>query len=296
VQYLYMTSQLGEITTYINAIQRHAKTAGGKPVYDGYLVKALGAQGGPQRINQCATAPAPGDPRYLVHDAGVPVLGVTPQAEVIESYKARRPDSDAAGDQFRVWEVAGMMHLTLCSYDGMPNMTDQAAAGTPQGTPQWPFNTRCTPEVTMNQNPLEDYIFHSALYDLDAWVRKGVPPPKATRISVKGGDTADPTIELDQYGNAVGGVRTFFVDLPVATYIMLSAGPGTCREFGHTLPFDWGRLESLYGSYKNYATDVLRSVDQSVKDRWITETDARKGRTEGECRAEDHRTSGKYER
>jgi len=276
VQYLYMTSQLGEITTYINAIQRHTKTVEGKPIYDGFLVKALGAQGGPSRINQCAVAPAKDDPRFLVHDVGVPVLSVTPQSEVIEAFNARRPDSDAPSDKFRAWEVAGSMHLTLSSYDGMANMVDQAAAGTAQGTTEWPFNARCTPEIAINQNPLEDYIFHAALYDLDDWVRKGIPPPQAPRIAVKGSDTPNPTVELDQYGNAIGGVRTFVVDLPVATYFMLSAGPGTCREFGHTVPFDWGRLESIYGSYKNYAAKVAESVEQSVRARWITKSDAQK--------------------
>ena len=286
VQYLYMTSQLGDIVTYINAIHPRAKLANGNPVYDGYLVKALGAQGGPGRINQCAAAPAKSNSRYIVRNVGVPVMGVSPQSEVIESLAARRPDSDKAGDLFRVYEIAGAQHLTKTSYDGMASLIDQDLAGVAQGTPEWPFNVRCTPEIQLNESPLLDYMLHSSLSNLDQWVRKGTTPPRAPRISVKDADGPQPTVALDQYGNAMGGVRTFFVDYPAATYYMASIGPGVCTEFGHTAPFDWGRLETLYGSYKNFANKVSQSVDRSVKERWITPTDARKIKAELKVSAE----------
>jgi hypothetical protein len=283
VEYLYMTTQGGDVVTYINAIHSHAKLANGKPVYDGYLVKEIG---GPGRINQCAEAVAKSDPRYVIHNVGVPVITVQAESEVLVGLAARRPDGDTAGDRYRLYEIAGAQHLDIYPYQVFPNFADQEAAGNAQGTPDWPFNARCTPEIQMNDNPLLSYEFHAALANLDQWVRKGTPPPRAERVKVKDEDTDHPSVMLDQYGNGLGGVRTFYVDLPVATYYMSSPGPGNCREFGHTAPFDWGRLEALYGNYKNYANKVSQSVDRSVKERWFTDYDGRRIKSELKIKAE----------
>ena len=57
---------------------------------------------------------------------------------------------------------------------------------------------------------------------------------------------------------------------------MTSPGPGNCPEFGRTTPFSWQRLESIYGTYKNYANKANQSVDRSIKERWFTESDGKK--------------------
>ena len=283
VDYLYMTTQGGDVVTYINAVHSHAKLASGKPVYDGYLIKSVT---GPGRINQCATSPAKSDPRYVIRNVGVPVITVQAQSEVLGGLAARRPDSDEAADRYRLYEIAGAQHLDIYPYQGFPSFADQAAAGNAQGTPEWPFAARCTPEIQMNENPLLSYEFHAALANLDQWVRKGTAPPRSDRVKVNDADSDHPAVALDQNGNGLGGVRTFYVDLPVATYYMSSPGPGNCPEFGHTAPFDWGRLEALYGNYKNYANKVSQSVDRSLKERWFTDYDSRKIKAELKVKAE----------
>jgi hypothetical protein len=99
--------------------------------------------------------------------------------------------------------------------------------------------------------------------NLEQWASKGTPAPKAERIVMKD-------------GVAVGGVRSWDVDVPAATYTTTTPGPGTCRELGTTTPFDAAKVDSLYGSRKNYEAKVAASVDQMVKDRWITKSDAQK--------------------
>jgi hypothetical protein len=283
VEYTYLTTQGADVVTYINAIGPHVKLADGKPTYDGYLVKDIG---GPGRINQCATPPAKSDPRYVIRNAGVPVITVQPQSGVLGGLAARRPDSDDSGDRYRLYEIAGAEHLDIYAYQPFPNFIDQAVAGNAQGTPEWPFGPRCTPEIQLNEVPLLDYSFHAALANLDQWVRKGIAPPKANRVQVKDEDTDHPTVVLDAHGNGMGGVRTFFVDVPAATYPMSSPGPGVCAEMGRTVAFDWARLETLYGNYKNYANKVTQSVDRSVKERWFTDYDGRKIKTELKAKAE----------
>jgi hypothetical protein len=261
------------IQTYINAIHPHARLADGKFVYDGYLIKH---SGGVTRINQCAPVPPRGDPRHITKNAGVPVIAIVAQGEVLTSLAARRPDSDFPADRYRLYEVPGGYHLDKFPYVALPSMEDAKAGGNVQGTPDWPFTQRCDPEILLADHPLMVYLFDSALSNLDFWARKGTPPPRADRISLKDADTPKPSLVTDEYGAGVGGVRSFYVEIPAASYSPGSPGPGLCATQGHTLPFDWGTLEGLYGSYKNYTGKVVAAVDSAVLDRWLTETDARK--------------------
>jgi hypothetical protein len=62
--------------------------------------------------------------------------------------------------------------------------------------------------------------------------------------------------------------------VPTATYYASSAGPGTCGNLGHQDVFTWKRLEEEYGTSANYAAKVRTAVDELVRKRWLTESDA----------------------
>ena len=49
-----------------------------------------------------------------------------------------------------------------------------------------------------------------------------------------------------------------------------------CIEIGYRVPFEWARMEMMYGNAKGYASKVAAGADRLVKDRWLTESDARK--------------------
>jgi hypothetical protein len=250
-RYIYLTAQGADIQTYLTAIQPHAK------IYDGFLIKTPGGVG---RIRRCAEAPAKSDPRQKIANAGVPVMVVVAQGEIGEDY--RRPDSDDPADRFRLYEVAGAAHIDKWAYTDLPGLPDQLAAlGAPgQGTPDWPFSIRCEPEITLQDHPLLKYVLDGTVVNLEQWVSKGIAPPKAERITMKA-------------ETAIGGIRSPYVDVPVATYTTTSPGPGTCRELGRTIPYDWAKLEALYGNRKNYAEKIAHSVDAMIKNRWITASD-----------------------
>src|SRR5437867_2034666 len=55
-----------------------------------------------------------------------------------------------------------------------------------------------------------------------------------------------------------------------------SPGPGTCREMGHKTPFDAAKIMELYGSRKAYTSRFAETVDRLVKERWLTEGDAKR--------------------
>jgi hypothetical protein len=272
-QYLFLTTQGADVATYANAI--HANLQNGKPVYDGYVLKAPFSMG---RINQCAPAPAAGDPRQIIRNVGAPVIAVAAQGEIIGgTYAVRREDSDARDDRFRLYEVASAGHIDKSAYFGFPAQADQVAAvGTAQGTVEWPFNAQCTPEIPLMEPSLIGLIFNASFAALDQWVRKGVAAPRAPRIEIQDAGTPQASIATDKLGHGIGGVRTPFIDVPDATYFTNSPGPGTCREMGHKLPFDAARIIDLYGSRKNYASRFAEAVDRLVQERWLTAGDAKR--------------------
>jgi hypothetical protein len=173
-----MTSQGADVLTYAAAIQTHAG------VYDGFLVKTPGGMG---RIRRCGPALPKGDPRQTIRNIGAPVIEVVAQGEIGPDYQ--REDSDQPKDRFRIYEVAGAAHIDKWAYRELPTMEDQlAATGAPgQGTPAWPFNVKCDPEIPLQEHPLLKYIFDGAFVNLEQWASKGIAPPRAERITIKDG-------------------------------------------------------------------------------------------------------------
>jgi hypothetical protein len=120
----------------------------------------------------------------------------------------------------------------------------------------------------------ESHVMDAALSRLDQWVRDGVSPPYAPRITVAGG--AKPAIERDGYGNALGGVRTPALDAPTAT---LTGGGNTgdspqCELEGVTKTFGNARLAKLYPTHASYVAAVSQAVNRSVKAGFLVPADA----------------------
>ena len=141
----------------------------------------------PGRISQCSAAPAKGEARQTLNAINVPVIAVVAQGEVLASIASRRPDSDDPNGRYRLYEIAGAAHIDKFAYEaGFPVFADQiAAVGAAQGTPAWPFNAACTPEIPLSDHPLLKYSYDAAFANLDQWVRKGTAPPHAERIQVR---------------------------------------------------------------------------------------------------------------
>jgi len=277
-QYIYAAAQGGDIATYINAIHSQATLANGKPAFDAYLMRP---GFGPARINQCAAAPGPNDPRRMIKGVNVPVIIATAQGEALGTLAWRRPDSDGPNDIFRLYEMAGAGHIDWWAYYGFPRMEDQVAAvGSAQGPPAWPFAARCEPEIPLMPLPVLAQVYNATFTNLDQFVRKGTPLPKAARLELKDAGSPQQSFLLDQFNHGAGGLRNVYMEVPAANYFVTSPGPGTCREMGHIEPFTWSRLESLYGTYKNYAAKVEQTVNRLVQERWLTEGDARRAKAE----------------
>jgi Alpha/beta hydrolase domain len=249
------------LVTYANAIQPADR------LFGGFLIHGRGS-------NSAALAagrPVPTDVRIRA-DIGVPVLTVESESEILDPgvkaldyYPATQPDSA----DFRLWEVPGTSHVDAALLGLASGQAANAAPG--------PLD--CALPVNDGQ---ESYVMDTALAQLNRWVRDGIPATRAPRIEVRDG-----RIVRDQYGNALGGIRTPALQVPAATlsgYGNRSASGATvpggvtanpCELAGTSIPFSPRRLRALYPTHADYAADVARAAAADVASGFLLPADAR---------------------
>lgn len=253
----------GYLVNYINGIHPRVVAAQGKPVYDAYIVAvAGGAFVGAVPMNQCEAAPPVDDPRRQFSNVGVPIMRIMSQSDYLIGIASRRPDSDAPGDQYRHYEMAGAGHATPDElyYSAAPDDIVQAG--------------RDVPPLSCNEGPRSRFpsaiFFDAALRNMDAWVRRGIAPPRAEPIRVENGAPV-----LDRFGNVQGGLRSPYLDVPTSTWNGTATGASFCFIAGWEKPFDQATLKDLYRNQGNYLRQVRQDVDRLVDQRFLTREDGR---------------------
>ena len=112
-------------------------------------------------------------------------------------------DSDAPGNRYRLYEVAGMPHNNSRENPGF-------------------LNDPCTLPVT--DFPAGAFTALGLNYLVD-WIAKGKTPPHAPPIEVDQDTAGDGSfLALDEFGNAKGGIRNVYVDVPVAANGVMGKG------------------------------------------------------------------------
>jgi hypothetical protein len=217
-----------------------------KTIYDGFMPTSNGA---------------------TIRQVDVPLIQIPTMTEVSSGTVTARQDGDAAGDQFRVYEFAGMAHVD--SRDSVRFKPD------PCKTPISLF-------------PLQAY-FSVALNHLFDWVDKGKVPPHADRILLDRNSANDGSLmALDEQGNAKGGIRNPYVDVPTAkigvrneaavppvtnpSHWIATHGANApaqmCGLSGYQVAFSQDQLKKLYGNKKTYQDRVKRRVEELEKAGW----------------------------
>jgi hypothetical protein len=206
----------------------------GKPIFDGFLATST------------AGMPIP--------SVDVPLIQIATQTEVngaaAKGSAYRRPDGDAPGDEFRLYEIAGMPHN-----DSREN---------PTYSPD-PCKT------TVTRFPV-GAMMAMALHHVIEWADTGTAPPRADRIVVENGALA-----LDADGNAKGGVRNTYVDVPVAKYGVPNSAdpkPGTRDDFycgiaGYEAMLAPDRLHALHTDAAAYRGKVRQRLGELTKAGWF---------------------------
>jgi hypothetical protein len=222
-------------------------------VFDGFLVHSRGAGAG-------ALSGDPIDPPNVTtgirirDDGPAPVLIVVTEGDLQPPLKyrlARQPDSA----KVRVWEMAGTAHAD----DFL------IGAGAEFFGIDWQINA----------GP-QQYVVRAALRALVNWCTTGTPPTHAPPIQfetvlTRGEDPPEPlaqphqVIARDEAGNALGGLRTPLVDVPVAA-LSGEGPPGKPLGWlvGQTVPLPAGELLRRYGDHTTYLAAFTESLDAAI--------------------------------
>jgi hypothetical protein len=278
---------------FFHALER---LPGGGAIYDGYV--PMGTNG-PSNINfgltPAGALPA-GDVRRQMQPRDAPVIHVDTETEIALGLLTptgllfRRPDGDARNDRYRLWEVPGAAHVSNDFAEPVSTIQRDAAQILKVALADLPPNG-CAhqqfvpgpavgiPGVISPDDYPFSFIQNAAFEHLIDWIEHGRAPPHADGIQVDLTSTPR-AIVRDAHGNALGGVRTPFVDVPIATFVptdtVAHTTPlsGFCILDGYNVPFDDATLAALYRNHGDYVSRFALGSIGLVRDGFWLVPDA----------------------
>ncbi|OBJ10106.1 alpha/beta hydrolase domain-containing protein [Mycobacterium sp. 1465703.0] len=257
------------LTTYINAVDPLARS------YDGFLVHSRFGQAASLNGTSIFAESAASQPVTFRPDLRAPVLTVITETDVFSDlrtgyYFARQPDND----RLRVWEIAGAAHadnytIQVAFLDSGSAPLETIVAG------YRPTNMLMGQQLTHNINfgPQHHYVVQAALAALNTWVGTGEAPPSADPLQAR--ESAGPQPVLDDNGLARGGVRTPWVDVPIAKTSGLGGEQNIMSAiFGSGELFDAATIRRLYpGGSTEYLERFTAALDASIGSGFILPAD-----------------------
>ncbi len=254
------------LVTYINAVDPHAR------LFDGFFVHGRPGVGvsidgvfipSAQREGMEATRRAISyKGERIRQDARVPVLVLQSETDVIllGGGLAGQPDSE----RIRVWEMAGAAHadtytVSAGRYDD-GTLSPERMAELLRPTTNLMIGNTDTP---INAVPQQHYVAQAAIAHLARWAAGGEAPPSAPRLDL---DVEGTGYQLDDLGNALGGIRTPWVEAPTSVVSGLGqTGETFAMLFGRTEPFDDATLTALYPRGKTeYLERFAAALDVAI--------------------------------
>jgi hypothetical protein len=259
------SQQGGSMVTYASAFHF--------PVNDGYFVQGAstarrinygpvcGADGSPA-YPDCTPALS-GDDRLVATDLEVPVIRGMTETEVggVLANGLRQADTQT----FRYYEIAGATHVTV--HKGVEVIPGVIL-----------LEDFCLNEMnTFADGPVLGSLVQQAMWkNLDEFVKNGTPMPHGTLIEDDAG-----VIRRDAYGNALGGIRTPDMEVPIARYDPNNTFDPTLPSFIHDIaqlacylsgsvfPFDEATIDSLYADHTDYVNQVSAAADALVAEGFL---------------------------
>ena len=267
----------GFLTTYVDAIEPVAKT------FDGFLIHSRFGSGAPLEGNYMPSAGATAvkptriDGLQLRVDMHKPVLTFITETDLMFPggyLSARQPDND----HLRVWEVAGTAHGDIYVL-GVSAIDSGSAAIEMLAKAFAPSNNvmGMTLPQPINSAPQHHYVMQAALAALNRWVVSGEAPPHGQRLNVD--QSAAPQLVLDENGNATGGIRSPWMDVPTSRLSGLAPGLGQTPRgladlLGMTEAFNAPELAKLYpGGQPEYIGKFSASLKSAISAGFILPAD-----------------------
>jgi hypothetical protein len=186
-------------------------------------------------------------------------------------------------EHFRYWETAGSPHTVYASnaYIRAIEVYNFGSAATLGRINTYnPFVDRQYGEqdlrgnCTINRYP-GGLSWSAAFVALDRWLRTGKAPSSAPRMAR---DEAG-ELTFDEHGNALGGVRSPVLDVPIASYYAGALPPtatltpcspgGPVPLLGTSQTFPASKLAALYPTHEDYVQKFEASADAIVANGWL---------------------------
>jgi hypothetical protein len=260
------------LTTYVNAVDPLEE------VYDGYLVHSRFGPAAPLDGDSLldASGAASTPPVQFRDDLRAPTLAFITETDLVGAlvisgyYEARQPDNDF----LRVWEVPGSAHADNYTIqvgfidNGLVPLGDLVVAYAPTDVLMGQQLSHC-----INFAPQHHYVLQAALANLHSWVLTGKQAPAGPQLTVSEPDP--PVIALDANGVAAGGIRTPWVDVPVAKTSGIGVGETELSAlFGSGERFDAATLQRLYpGGPSEYLERFTASLDGAIESGFLLAAD-----------------------
>lgn len=270
------------MVTYVNAVHPTAD------IFDGFFIHSRGGNrmsAAPLSQKPLPAVAVPGDAR-IRDDLNVPVFNFQTESDLtfLGSVASRQDDTD----RFRLWEVAGAAHADAYTVAlGMADRGDSPDAAKLVVTTDVIPGMSCAHPI--NSGP-QHFVLNAAVAALVKWVREGVAPPIAPRLELIGDSKGDapnkPAIARDPNGNALGGVRSPQLDVPIASFTG-DPQPGSmmCMLFGAVAPFDEAKLTALYPTHAAYVAAFNAATNKAVAAGFLLPADAKLMRAAAESAA-----------
>ncbi len=259
------------IRTFVAGFHDRFRGADGKPAYDGYLAIV-----GPAmiRINQCAKDIELEDRFQKLTPPDVPFISISSEGEMWQARYTRQPDAFTRRGGIVSYEVAGSSHaaadipgkpMDTLMFAAIPDMMKAGAQlGGAMGSPN------LIPAGAKPNDFTWAPLVRGAYHNLTLWARNGTKPPRAPGIKL------DAKLEIvrDANGNALGGLRSPYIDVPVAGHTGYLTAGGLGGVTGAKRPFAPEKLKALYPSPGDYAAKFGAATDRLLAGRWILPEDA----------------------
>ena len=259
------------LTTYVNAVDPLVK------IFDGFLIHSRFGPAAPLDGGSIFAAPDDSAPEAVKFrpDLRVPLMTVLTETDVVGGlrpgyYLARQDDTE----RLRAWEIPGTAHADNYTIQvgridtGFAPLDDLVAAYAPTDS----LMGQQLPHF-INFAPQHHYVLQAAIAGLHAWIRDGVAPSQAAGMELS--DTDPPQLVLDANGLAKGGVRTPWVDVPIARTSGIGTGESPLSHlFGSGEPFDAATLSRLYpDGAAEYLERFTVSLDEAIRSGFLVPAD-----------------------
>lgn len=249
----------GDLSAYVSAVHPITKLENGSTPYDGFLIYMTGSPGG---INQRCVAIGELDERSKFYSE-VPLIHVYTTGDMLDKpphpawqYMQRRPDADELGKKLRLYEVSGAapgakfasLRGDICKEDAV-KVNDV-------------FKDIVLP--LPHEFPI-GYVLSATCEQLIKWMKFGIAPESVPYLEIEGVYPHSKLAE-DEFGNAKGGLRSPYVDVPAYMYDQSSVA--------HRLPDEV--LKKLYSSHEDYVEKVVASTIAMLQKGHLLPEDAQK--------------------